>query len=376
MSLWREMNASATISITDQEASLNRALELCDRLGDSDSWGYSSSYRTRSLIIGSELDAAESLGKQRLKLASAVGVPILLATAHSELGDIAYYRGELDHAQREHALCLSALEGVDPPETCRLLGHDPGTLASGYLGWVHWLQGRPDEARRLAAACMARAEACGYPLNYAFALAQAFLVETFRGDADAAKALASSLALLSQEYGYDLPYPTVCAVMNWSLAQSGEIDAAIVHLREGVAASHRLRTRQALSHLLATLAEIELERGCAKEGLAAIEEALAFVEETGERFWKAEIHRLKGELLLLAGEGARVEACFQTALDVARRQGALSLELRAATSLARLWKDTGRGQEARRLLADVYARFSEGFDTADLREAKSLLDSL
>jgi predicted ATPase len=95
-----------------------------------------------------------------------------------------------------------------------------------------------------------------------------------------------------------------------------------------------------------------------------------------ERFCEAEIHRLKGELLIFAGEGAHVEACFQRALDVARAQGALSLELRAAASLARLWKDSGRAREARPLLADVYGRFSEGFDTTDLLDAKSLLDSL
>ena len=179
-----------------------------------------------------------------------------------------------------------------------------------------------------------------------------------------------------EEYGFELPYAGVYAGVAWALAQSGEIDAARGHLREGAAVSRSLHTRMGLSQLFATVAEVELEQGCAKRGLATIDEALAFVEETGERFWEAEIHRLKGELLLLAGEGARVEACFQTALDVARRQGALSLELRAATSLARLRKDTGREQEARTLLANVYGRFSEGFDTPDLRDAKSLLDCL
>jgi adenylate cyclase len=207
-------------------------------------------------------------------------------------------------------------------------------------------------------------------------LAQALLVEQFRRDPDAANALANSLAEHSEVYGLALPYPVVHAAGSWALAQSGDIGAAIARLTEGIAESRRIRTRNGSSHMLATLAEIELERGRTKEGLATIDEALAFAEETGERFWEAEIHRLKGELLLLAGEGACVEACFQTALDLARRQGALSLELRAATSLAGLWKDTGRGQEARPLLAAVYDRFTEGHDTSDLRDAKALLDSL
>jgi predicted ATPase/DNA-binding winged helix-turn-helix (wHTH) protein len=373
--LWREVNASAAVSALSQDASLDRALELCDRIGDSRSRAYATSYRTRSLIIEGELDAAESLDEQRVKRASNLSDPVLLAAAHSESGDIAFYRGELDRARREHALCLSALEGVDPPETCRLLGHDPGTLALGYQGWTYWLNGRPDEARRDAAACLARAEACGYPLNNAFALAQALLVEQFRRDADAANALAKSCAELAEEHGFVLPYPTVCAVMSWTLAQSGDIDAASVQLKEGAAMSSRLRIRQGLSHLLATLAEIELGRGSATEGLAVIDEALAFIEETGARFWAPEIHRLKGELLRLDGDDGPAEACFQKALDVASAQGALSLELRAATSLARFRKDTGRRQEARPLLAGVYGCFSEGFDTADLVDAKSLLDS-
>jgi DNA-binding winged helix-turn-helix (wHTH) protein/tetratricopeptide (TPR) repeat protein len=376
MHLWVEVNASAIVSAVEQDASLERALELCDRVGDFRSRAYISSYRTRSLIIEAELDAAASLDEQRVEHASSAGDPVLLAAAHSEIGDIAFYRGELDRAEREQALCLRALDGFDPREAWKPLGHDPGVLAHGYLGWISWLQGRPDAARRHAAACRARAGAGGYPLNQAFALAQALLVEQLRRDADAAGELARSYAALAEEYGFVLPYPTVCAVMEWTRAQSGEVDAAIASLGEGVAVSHQLRTRQALSHLLATLAEAELARGCAKEGLLAIDEALAFIEQRGERYLEAEVQRLRGELLRLAGDDGPAKACFQTAVEVARGQGALSLELRAATSLARLCNDTGRGREARPLLADVYGRFREGFDTLDLRDARVLLDSL
>jgi DNA-binding winged helix-turn-helix (wHTH) protein/tetratricopeptide (TPR) repeat protein len=374
--LWVEVNVSAVVSAVDQDASLERALELCDRLGDLHSRAYISSYRTRSLIIEAELDAAASFDEQRVEHASSAGDPVLLAAAHSEIGDIAFYRGELERAQREQALCLRALDGFDPREAWKPLGHDPGVLAHGYLGWISWLRGRPDEARRHAATCRARAEAGGYALNQAFALAQALLVEQLRRDADAAGELAKAYAALAEEYGFVLPYPTVCAVMSWTLAQGGEVDAAIAQLREGAAVSRRLRTRQGSSQLLATLAEAELARGCAKEGLSAIDEALAFVEQGGERFLEAEVHRLRGELLRLDRKDEPAEACFQTALDVARGQGALSLELRAATSLSRLWHDTGRSREARPLLSDVYGRFHGGFDTLDLREARVMMDSL
>ena len=104
---------------------------------------------------------------------------------------------------------------------------------------------------------------------------------------------------------------------------------------------------------------------------------LAVVEITGERCWEAELYRLRGELLLMKGEeGSEVEASFHHALDVARRQSARSLELRAATSLCHLWQKQGKREEARQTLAEIYGWFREGFDTADLREAKALLDEL
>ena len=112
------------------------------------------------------------------------------------------------------------------------------------------------------------------------------------------------------------------------------------------------------------------------EGLAALRQATALVEETGERYVEAEIHRLEGNLLLATDGAAAAEACYMTALEVARAQEARSLELRAATSLARLWAERGRSAEARDLLAPVYGWFTEGFDTRDLREAKALLDTL
>lgn len=125
------------------------------------------------------------------------------------------------------------------------------------------------------------------------------------------------------------------------------------------------------------LAEVHSIMGQPEAGLTALSEALALVETTGERYYEAELHRLKGELLLqhAAPEASHAEACFQQALDIARRQQAKSLELRAAMSLSRLWQQHGKRSEARALLAEVYHWFTEGFDTADLQEAKALLQA-
>jgi predicted ATPase len=130
-------------------------------------------------------------------------------------------------------------------------------------------------------------------------------------------------------------------------------------------------------YYLALLAEAYGQVGQAEEGLHLIVEALTVVDKNGERWWEAELHRLKGELLLqTVSDEPQVEACFLQALDVSRRQQAKSLELRAAMSLSRLWQRQGKRDEARELLAPVYGWFTEGFDTADLQEAKALLAEL
>ena len=152
---------------------------------------------------------------------------------------------------------------------------------------------------------------------------------------------------------------------------------------------YRFQTRGRIStaaFFLNMLAEVPGLLGQPEGGLAALDEALTLMEKTGERYYEAELHRQRGELLLLReakshpDQGSReqheAEACFQHALDVARQQQAKSLELRAAMSLARLWQRQGKRIEARTLLAEIYGWFTEGFDTADLQEAKALLDAL
>jgi predicted ATPase len=129
---------------------------------------------------------------------------------------------------------------------------------------------------------------------------------------------------------------------------------------------------------LALLAKASAQVGQHEVGLALLAEALAVLNDTGERRWEAELHRLKGELLLAcaAGHDAEAETCFRQALDIARRQQARSWELRAAMSLARLWQRQGKRTEAHALLAPIYGWFTEGFDTADLQEARALLEAL
>ena len=162
----------------------------------------------------------------------------------------------------------------------------------------------------------------------------------------------------------------------WALVEQGQGDAGIAEIRQGIAAQRATGGRN--TGPLALLAKACWNLGQSEEGLRVVAETLAIVNSNGEGRWMAELYRLQGELLLtLASEHhAEAETCFQQALEVARRQQAKSWELRAAVSLSRLWQHQGKQAEARELLAPIYGWFTEGFDTADLQEAKALLDAL
>jgi predicted ATPase len=167
-------------------------------------------------------------------------------------------------------------------------------------------------------------------------------------------------------------------LQGWALARQGAGTEGIARLRKGLAAYRATGAEAFSTYYLALLAETHLQGGETEDGLSVVAEALSLVNRNEERWWEAELHRLKGMLVLqeMAPDERQAEICFQHALGVARRQHAKSWELRAAMSMARLWRDQGKREEARELLAPIYGWFTEGFDTLDLKEAKALLDEL
>jgi len=166
----------------------------------------------------------------------------------------------------------------------------------------------------------------------------------------------------------------------WALAQQGQTKEGIEQITQGLRAYRATGAEINRSYFLALLAETYGTMEQPEAGLTVLTEALTVMDKTGERWYESDIHRLRGELILKQGTPdalqAEAESCFHQALDIARNQQAKSFELRAATSLARLWQQQGKRREAHDLLAPVYGWFTEGFDTADLQEAKALLDEL
>jgi predicted ATPase len=222
------------------------------------------------------------------------------------------------------------------------------------------------------------AQKLAHPFSLAYALCGMAWPLQFRREARATQEWAEAAITLAAEHGFAHWVAAGMMYRGWALIEQGQGEEGLAQLRQGLAAWRETGAKLLQHYFLGFLAEAHAKMGQVKEGLEVVAEALAAVPKSG-RFWEAELYRLKGELLLKAeGGGMKDEAenCFWQAIEVARRQEARSLELRATVSLGRLWQSQGKREEARRMLAEIYGWFTEGFDTVDLQEAKALLEKL
>jgi len=249
-----------------------------------------------------------------------------------------------------------------------------------------WLLGYPHQALQRSQEALALAHEWSHPFTLAEAWGYATWLHQFCQEPQAVQAQAQRVIALSNDQGFPYWLTQGTILRGWALAQQGRGEEGIVQMRQSLEAFQAIGTKSLWPCHLALTAEAYGMVGRADEGLMMVGEALAVVHATGARYYEAELYRLKGELLL-AQEGKKptaqgtglqledAEACFQQALAVARRQQAKSLELRTAMSLCRLWQRQGKQEQARQLLVSIYYWFSEGFDTADLQEAKALLEA-
>ena len=217
-----------------------------------------------------------------------------------------------------------------------------------------------------------------HPYSLAYARCWAAYVSQFRRDVPAVHEQAEAAVALSTEQGFPFWAAMGTSLRGWALAMQGQGEAGMAQVRQGIAAYRATGAALLVPYYCTLLADVSAHLGHTEDGLQALAEAHTLVEQQEERWWEAEICRLRGVLLLRqpGTPQAEAETWLQRALDVARRQEAKSLELRAAMSLARLWQQQGKRAEAHALLAPVYGWFTEGFDTADLQEAKALLEAL
>ncbi len=383
------------------EKAYTRAYELCQRVGENAQlfpvlWGLWVFHDVRA-----KFQRSHELGEQLLALAESVHDSALLLEAHVALGYTLHFLGEFSLA-REHWEQGVALYDHQQHRALAVLygGADPGVYCLSGVALALWNLGYPAQALKRSQEALSLAQELSHPHSLAFALSFAARVHQVRREGQAAQDLATAVIALSteQELAFWLAWGT--SVRGGALVEQGQGEEGIAQIHQGLVAYRNTGAEGWRLYFLALLAEGYGKVEQPEEGLAVLVEALATVDKSGERVVEAELYRLKGELILQqeskeqrAGSKEQklenidprsltpdaqgeAEACFLKAIDIAQRQQAKSLELRAATSLARLWRLQGKQKEAHELLSEVYNWFTEGFDTKDLQEAKALLEEL
>jgi predicted ATPase len=347
-----------------------------------------------------EFLVARELGEQLLGLAQREQDPALLMEAYWAVGSTLFHLGEFGAAQAHLEQGLTLYDAQRHSHVSRD-GLELGVIGLGYAARVLWHLGYPDQALQKSKAARTLGQELSHPFIVAAARIFAAMVHQFRRERALTQEWAAAGITLAREQGFPNWLWQGTVLQGWALAERGQVEEGIPQLRQGLATWQAAGAGLNQSYYLALLAEAYGKAGQAEDGLAALAEALTVMDKTEERFYEAELYRLKGELTLqkeargwrletgptspqasslkpqVSGEVAReAKGYFHKAIEIAQRQQAKSLELRAATSLARLWQQQGKREEACKILAEIYGWFTEGFDTVDLKEAKAFLARL
>jgi class 3 adenylate cyclase/predicted ATPase len=352
-------------------AELGRRLQVGARLFPV-LWG-----RYVALHIAGQLLAGHRTAREFVRLARRSGDTGHRLTGERILGDSAWAFGRLASARRhlERALAL-----YDPGAHRALAldyAYDQRAVVRDMLICTLFVLGYPEQADAQVRQAMVEVEALRHRASLAHVLSYACFLDQLRGDAAGVLGHAAVVRRLAEEQAIPFWAGRAAVLEGWALGREGSPEAGVAAILRALDALLSIGVRLFRPYHLALLADMEGRAGLYDAASARVDEALREVEDTGERWYEAELHRLRGELALRQGcDASAAEPVFRTALRIARRQAARTWELRAAVSLARLWAGEGDRQRAVDLLSPVYASFTEGFDRPDLRDARALLDAL
>ena len=359
-----------------------RARELCQLAGDAPQlypvlWGLWVFYTAKA-----EHSVARELAEQCLRLAESAKDEFLLLEAHHALGvtltALAEFAPALEHL--DHVIVHH--DPASPGATA--FGQDPKVVCLSQAAWTLWIHGYPDQALKRNEEAIALAQTLSHPYSLAAALSFGSMVHQLRQDVPTTEELAEAAVALSAEQKFEYWTAWGFVMRGWAMTHRGEVEDGIEGTRKGVAAFRATGAEVMVPYFLGLLADAHGKAGQVTEGLRVLTEAYAVVDRTRECWWEAELYRLKGEFTLNqsgahspSSESQKLaEEYFHQAINIANRQSAKSLELRASMSLNRLWQKQGNRDEARRILEDSYNWFKEGFDTSDLQQAKLLLEPM
>jgi predicted ATPase len=325
-----------------------------------------------------QLHTAREIGDTLLHLARRTDDPALAVLAHYTLGCSWLWLGAVAVAHRH---LEDAITRYTPEQRRALafhMGQDPGVSCRFYIAWTLWLLGYPVQALAHLQEALRLGHALSHPLSLAWVLCRAAMFFQFCRDIPAVLEQAEAAVVLATAQGFPQWAAWGTIMRGWVLALQGQGEVGLAQVHQGITAVQATGAGLFVPYMCTLRADIAAHLGHTADGLQALAEAQTLIEQHEDRCWEAEVCRLRGVLLLRqpGTPQAEAETWLQRALDVARRQEAKSLELRAAMSLSRLWQQQGKQAEAYELLAPIYGWFTEGFDTADLQEAKALLEEL
>jgi predicted ATPase len=360
------------------ERAFLRARELCHQTGEAAQLCQVLGELLIFPYVRAEYQTARELAGEALAVAQETGDPVLVALGHWHLGFTLFGLGEYTRA-RDHL--QEVVSFYVPHEHHRpfivLRGTDAGVSAMAYDACCLWSLGYPDQAAQRSREALVLARQQDHPFSLADVLCFAgCLFNKMRREPQSLQNGAEELMQLSEGMRFSSFWGTGTSYRGEALAKLGRVEEGIALIREGLSSRLSIGAQCYSSGILGALAEAQAAAGNLEQGLVTLVEALNLVEQTDERYGEAELYRIQSELLLLKGKEAAAETSLHKAIEIARRQQAKSWELRATTSLARLWQRQGKHGEARQTLTEIYDWFTEGFDTPDLREARALLEEL
>jgi predicted ATPase len=375
LALGASLNAARGYSHPEVGAAYERATALAEGRGDVKDLAEALVGLTRFRYTSGDQDPAIVLAERTIALAKETRDDVTLVAAHVIAGIPRLQRGELASAL-EHL--RSAIDAYTPTPRRYFGGDDSGVTAYAYAGWALWFLGHFEQAREHAREAVRVGRRVRHPLSLAKALVFEAALHGLLRDPEPQRKCAAEAIALSDEHGFPL-WAGVGRIFHGGAGiASGEGAAAAAEVLEGFRLAAGTGNQAGAPGILSYLVEVRRAMGEHEPALGSADMALALADRTGQHFYDAELHRLKGELVLVAkpGNEPEAEAFFQRALAIACDQQARGFELRAAISLARLWQREGRDADASSLLQPVYAWFTEGFDSRDLVEAKALLEEL
>jgi predicted ATPase len=365
-------------SAPEVETAYMRARVLCQQLGDTQDVSPVLYGLSRFYVGLPDLPLARQLGEELLCLAERREETPLYVIAHYTLGATCMWMGELRSAHSHLEESIGHYTPAQRSSPMFWTGLDPGVGCYAYSAVALWCLGYPDQALARAHEALVLATDLAHPFSYAFALNFASATWQFRREWRDVYDHAATAVTISTEQGFPLWLAVATIFQGWALTACGKGEEGLRQMRQGLTDWRASGAELNVPCGLTLLAEGYGNLNQVEAGLDALREGQNVMKRTGEHLWKAEVHRLQGELLLhqATPDVSQAETCFQEAISIAQNQSAKSWELRAATSLARLWQSQGKRQEVYDLLTPVYGWFTEGFDTADLIDAKALLNEL